>query len=119
MKQRDVDDNATGVRRWDPEQPRSEDRTDDGQVKKNAACQSLRLVPAIFWDGRPPVLGSVARGSCPLATGGSWVHQAHGGVRLLPCARIPLCFVLAVDLSTERHPVRARGTWDLALPGDA
>ena len=40
------------------------------------------------------------------------------GVRLLPCARTPLCFVLAMDLSTQhQHPVRARGTWDFALPG--
>ena len=92
MKQRDVTDNAI---RWDPEQPRSEDRTDDGQVEKCAAYPSLGWCPP-FW-------GIVARWSW-------WIVgtlQDHGGVRLLACARIPLCFVLAVDLSTQhQHPVR-------------
>ena len=116
MKQRDVTDNATGYNRWDPKQPRSEDRTDEGQVKKNAACQSLGLCPP-FWEmvahrswGRSPA--GVAR-SKPWIVG---TLEAHGGVRLLPCTRIHLCFVLAVDLSTQhQHPVRARGTWDFAL----
>ena len=62
VKQREVTDNATSGQRWDPEQPRSEDRTDDGQVKKICSLPAVGLVPAIFLDGRPPVLGSVARG---------------------------------------------------------
>ena len=86
----------------------------------SAAIQSLGWCPPFFLDGRPPVLGSVARGGCPLEPGGSWAYS-----RLTvesDCCRalgsLSVRFVLAVDLSTQhQHPVRARGTWDFALPG--
>ena len=107
MEQRDVTDNATSYNRWDPEQKLSEDRTDEGQVRKICSVPVVGLVPAIFgrWSPAGPRVGRPE------------TLEAHGGVRLLPCTRIHLCFVLAVDLSTQhQHPVHARSTWDFALP---
>ena len=46
MNQRNVADNATSCNQWENEQPRSEDRTNEGQVFKKY--------------GRPPFFGMVA-----------------------------------------------------------
>ena len=101
-----------------PEQPRREDRTDDGQVKKHiCSLPVFRWCPPFFWGWSPAGPG-VGRPRAATA-GNLWVVgtlQAHGGVRLLPCARTLLCFVCL--LSTQRqHHVLARGTWDFVLPG--
>ena len=59
MKQRDVPDNATGVHRRDPEQPRNEDRTDERPGSKKCSLPVVGLVPAIFlgWSPAGPGVG--------------------------------------------------------------
>ena len=70
------------------------------------------LVPAIFLDGRPPVLGrSPAEVACLKLVD----HGHTPGSRWAPTVavrRIPLCPVLAVDLST--HSI---STLCVAAPG--
>ena len=36
--------------------------TDEGKVKTYACLPVMELVPASFWDGRPPVLGRSGHG---------------------------------------------------------
>ena len=57
MNQRNVTDNATGYNRWDPEQPRSEDRTGEGQVKnmQPGARHFFGMVARRSWGRSPAV----------------------------------------------------------------
>ena len=50
--------------------------TDDGQVKTYACLPVVGLVPASFWDGRPPFFGTVAHGGCPSDTCVLRVHSS-------------------------------------------
>ena len=68
MNQRNVTDNATTGGTPNSRAVRTEPV---GARVKNCSLSVVGLVPAIFWDSRPPVLGSVAHGGCPLETCGS------------------------------------------------
>ena len=77
---------------------------------------SCRVAPSrcvlLFSGWCPPVLGTVARGLPVCHWWTVCTHQAHGGVRLLPCAQTSLCMELAGGLPAaytpfHPHPRRA------------